>query len=259
MEQLNAKTIQLPRTVFIADDNAYFQIASDKNQVTLLNDKDVVIMPYSAEPFSNKEFINEVRELLKKQNIFHKKQLLVLNPYSAEKYEVADKAVETFALAKYDAITVVAMHLGAKSVEFEDVFHEKNKLLHAFNLKAKFGQEINANSKASKQLTNQIMAKRAGKTLFEGSEPDINAAIQYMTETNIMHDQQLSHLIRLQSRNKIKSYELMLNGSQETESVFKATLELAATAPVGATGAGMEFTRQYQASKSSEIKILIKF
>jgi len=249
----------LPRSVWIAEDRTYWDIAADPQSVDLLADVDAMIVPYSAAPEVNTDAVIRVRELLERAAQWSVGTLLVKNPYDDDSYEPAVTAIETFTSVKYHALSNVARILGATSVSFVDVRVDQSA--------SKWFAGINATVKiaagegdASREVKKKVEESLKGVMTFGGGDPDPKAALAYLSRRRLMGDHQLRSLVDMRTgNNPISSYEMVIDGVKESDGNFRSALKLANAGPVKAFDIGGSFSTAVSTLSRVEVRIKIAF
>ena len=98
-----------PRSVLVADDHLYREIAQSPEHVALLEDPEAMVVPYSARPEGNEIEVMAIRDLLVASDQLVSGALLVKDPYENDRYAFADDAVESFASAKSKKAQVLSL------------------------------------------------------------------------------------------------------------------------------------------------------
>lgn len=242
----------LPRSVLVVDGRQYRQLSESPESVRLLEDVHAMVVPYSGKPQVNAVEVDTVRELLEGAGQLAPGALLVRNPYAAGSYEVADQALEAFALAKYHALANVAKHLGATRVSFVDARVDRSGVTWNAEAKAKTAV-AKADAEFSKDMTAKLTNRLQGEMTFDGCSPDIDAAMASLRERNLLSDQQLRYLVDLRTgNNPVNHYKMTVSGTRESAANLRSALSLAASVPkaVGASAA-----LSWGASSISDIEI----
>ena len=183
----------IPRSVLVADARLYRQISESPDSVGLLEDLDAMVIPYSGKAQANELEVAAVRALLVRTGQLAPGSLFVRNPYAADSYELADNAIEAFALAKYHALANVAKHLGATKVSFVDARVDDSDSSWRGDLRVKI-PVAKADAAISREVTKKIANRLQGEMTFEGSAPDIDQALESLRDRNLLSDQQLRYL-----------------------------------------------------------------
>ncbi len=248
----------LPRSVLVADGRLYQEISESSDSVALLDDPDAMVIPYFGRAEVNEARVALVRQLLVDSGQFAPGALLVKNPYAAQSYELAEFAIETFALAKYHALANIAKHLGATKVSFVDAQVDNTDSSWNSGLKAK-APVAKADAQVSRDVTHKIAKKLHGEMTFDGSPPDIDSALESLRAKNLMSDQQLRYLIELRSgKNPIASYKMTLSGTRESSANLRSALNLAVSVPRTGDGSA-SFTRVVNTMSNIDITTEITF
>tara|TARA_R110002124_G_scaffold64556_1_gene176225 strand:- start:3830 stop:4606 length:777 start_codon:yes stop_codon:yes gene_type:complete len=249
----------LPRSVLVADNRLYRRIWQDPDSVSLLEDLDAMVIPYSGKPEMNEQQVAAIRGVLIKAGQLTSGVLLIKNPYEAEGYEFAEFAVESFAAAKYHALANVARLLGAQEVRFVEAKVELDD--------AKWSAGLNVRTPAarggadlSKEVSKKLKARLEVEMKFPGSDPAPDDALRYLGRRNLSNDQQLRDLVEMRTgSNPISSYKMTFSGTRESAANLKSGLKLANAGPVEAVDIGASFSKTANKLSSVEITTEITF
>lgn len=249
-----------PRSILVAADQRYLKISQDPDSISLLEDRDALVIPYSAKPAGNHAGVDGVRKILVEAGQLVPDTLLVRNPYEKDVYEFADHAVETFASAKYHHLANVARLLGAREVRFENAKVEKQTDTAGVGLKVKIpgvGGDADVSREVAKNLDNRL----EGVMTFPGSDPAVEAALEFLRNHNLSQDQQLRALVELRTgMNPISEYRMTLSGTRESDANLRSALSIAeAASGQGAVQVGASFARAAKSISSIEITTRIVF
>ena len=99
---------RMPKSVLVATDSLYEELASGPNTVDLLQGLDAMVIPFSAAPHFNEDAVFQLRDHLVQHGQLVKGSLLIKNPYDPDTFELADNAMAAFTDAKYHAMANVA-------------------------------------------------------------------------------------------------------------------------------------------------------
>lgn len=258
MTARDSREPRLPRTVLVVNDADYLDIASDPNDVTLLGQRDALIVPYAANPQFFAREVNRVRDLLDDAGQLAPGTLLIKSPYDSTSYSFADAAIEDFTRAKYDAIGLTAGLLGATRVEFIDVTVERTDHSWVASLGAPI-KYFAAEAKAKREVKERVKRRIAGTLEFAGGNPDISGARAYLKRRQLSSDPQLNELIDLRSSSNVTRYEVAFSGAREAEANLSAALDLAGAGPVKGLKIGASFVRSVSSASEIEIELRITF
>lgn len=248
----------LPRSVLVADGRLYRQISESPNSVGLLEDRDAMIIPYSGSAAVNEAEVAAVRKLLAQSGQLAPGSLFVRNPYTVDTFEIADGALEAFAMAKYHVLANVAKHLGATKVSFVDARVDHVDSSSKGEIKAK-APVLKAEAAIGRDVTQKIASRLQGEMTFAGSAPDIDEAMECLRVRNLLSDQQLLYLVDLRTgKNPVGKYKMTLSGTRESAANLKSALVLAAALPKTVDGA-ITFTMTANSISSIEITTEITF
>lgn len=250
-----------PRSVMVAEDSLYLDIASDPASVGLLDDRDALVVPYSVMAAGNEAQVNAVREVLRAAGQLIPGSLLIKNPYEAEVFEFSEYALESFASAKYHHLATVAKLLGATEVKFEDAKIERQTTSTKGGVKALIPGLGGADAEASKEVARKLDARLEGHLTFAGGEPDTEAALDFLTAHNLSSEQHLKSLVEMRmGANRVQGYRMTLSGTRESDANLRAALSIAESIS-GKKGVsvGTTFSREVKSIRSIEITTSIKF
>lgn len=250
-----------PRSVLVADDNLYLDIAGDPASVSLLDDLDAMVIPYSVVAAGNERRVDDVRELLRAAGQLIPGALLIKNPYEREVFEFSEHALESFASAKYHHLATVAKLLGAKEVQFEDAKIERQTATTRAGFKAIFPGLAGGDASVTKEMARKLDDRLEGRLTFGGGEPEPDAASAFLRRHNLSNDQQLRSLVEMRSgSNPINGYRMTLSGTRESDANMRAALSIAESVS-GKKGinVGASFTRDLRSIRSIEITTTITF
>lgn len=252
--------VRSPRSVLVADNSLYLDIASDASAVELLDDLDAMVIPYSVLPAGNSVQVTAVRELLRAAGQLIPGSLLIKNPYENEIFEFSEHALESFASAKYHHLATVAKLLGAREVRFKDAKIERQTTATAGGIRAILPSII-SDADVSREMARRLDARLKGVMTFGGGEPDPQAALEFLNAHNLANDQQLKSLVAMRTgSNPIQGYRMTLSGTRESDANLRAALSIAESIS-GEKGAsiGASFTREVKSIRSIEITTIIDF
>lgn len=250
-----------PRSVLVAENSLYLDIASDPNSVSLLDDLDAMIVPHSVMPAGNDVQVAAVRELLSTAGQLLPGSLLIKNPYESDVFEFSEHALESFASAKYHHLATVAKLLGAKDVQFEDAKIERQTKATNGGIRAIIPGFGGADADVSKEFARKLDDRLEGRLIFGGGAPDPEAALEYLSLHNLATNQQLKSLVEMRTgSNPIQSYRMTLSGTRESDANLRAALSIAESVS-GKKGVtiGASFTREVTSIRSIEITTSIEF
>lgn len=249
-----------PRSVLVVEDNFYHRLASDPDDISLLEDRDAMIVPYSAKPDFHHSVVNALRDMLLDSGQLIPGALLVKNPYETASYEFAEHAVESFASAKYHALANTARLLGAREVRFLEAKASSTTMRAGGSAKAKVAV-VDVNADATQELAKKLGERLEGHLTFPGSDPSTDEATAYLQRRNLANDQQLKDLIEMRTgRNPIQAYQMTLSGTRESTAALKSALKISAAAPIKAViDIGATFSRTAESMSNIEIVTEIVF
>lgn len=250
---------RLPRSILVVSHEQYLRFAQSPENVGLVDDLDAMVVPYSGRPQVNEAAVSHARDRLRAAGQLVPGSLLIKNPYDAESFEFAESAIEAFASAKYSALANVARLLGAREVHFKEAKVETRRRNRALGLDVifKFG---GGDFDASQDVKDQLKAQLTGQMFFPGSDPDLEAARNYLKLRNLTTDQQVKDLIELRSgENRITRQLVKISGTRESESNFRSALNLANAGPVKVLKIGATFTQTATTIRNIEISTEIIF
>lgn len=250
-----------PRSVLVAEDGLYLDIAADPGSVGLLDDLDAMVVPYSVMAASNAAQVKAVQEMLRAARQHIPGALLIKNPYETDVFEFSEHALESFASAKYHHLANVAKLLGAKEVQFEDAKIERQTAATSGGIKGVIPGLGGGDTDVSREMARKLDDRLEGRLTFGGSEPDPNAALEFLRLHNLTNDQQLRSLVEMRTgANPIQGYRMTLSGTRESDANLRAALSIAESVS-GKKGVsiGAAFTREVKTIRSIEITTSINF
>jgi hypothetical protein len=236
-------------------DKTYRSLANDTDRASLLEDREAVVVPFSAEPVVQPEHVAAVRELLMARDLLTADRVLVRNPYDVSSYEYAEDAIETFASAKYHHLATIVSLLGGQSIKFlkVEIVQTKSELRGGFKFKA----FANGDADFNRLVKSKLEGRFDGAIEFRGSEPDSDRARAFARDKRLENDPQVYALIEMcASGNTPLKYKMEVNGLRESTKNFKAGLA-AATALQNQIQGGATFARAAEAIHSIKITTVI--
>ncbi|WP_166867143.1 hypothetical protein [Salinibacterium sp. ZJ70] len=249
----------LPRSILVVEDVTYHEIARDPATVQLLEDVEAMVIPFAAEPELNTQAVLATRTLLREAGQLARGALLVRNPYQERAFEYADTAIESFASEKYLALANVARLLGATRVTYGEVRVEATDSTWIAGAKAKVAIG-KLDNETRRRVEKKVERAIKGEHVFAGGAPDTDAALEYIRRRRLVTDQRLNLLVEMRSgHNLIHRFQMITNGLKESNTNFRAALELANAGPAKAIGAGGSFSHTASRLSSIEITIDIEF
>lgn len=250
---------KLPKSVLVASDSLYAQLAGGADSIHLLQKLDAMVVPIAAKPHFNEAAVGAVRDHLDQSGQLLEGSIFIKNPYDADTYEIAENAIAAFAAEKYLALAKTAGLLGAVEVSFREARVESEQTEWDASAKAKFkigSGEANAKRQVKKQVTSRINAH----VTYPGGPSSPEQARNYLVQRNLSRDSQLQALVELRTGpNAVISYDMTMNGTRESESNLRAALDLANAGPVKLLQIGAVFTRTATVVKDVEISTQIRF
>ncbi|TFB66161.1 hypothetical protein [Cryobacterium sp. Hz9] len=249
----------LPRSVLVADDRLYRAISQNPDSVTLLEDLDAMVIPYSGRAEVNEQQSASIREVLLAAGQLISGALLIRNPYETASYEFAEYAIESFASAKYHALANVARLLGAREIHVVDAKVAHTVAKSGAGVKAKIPAG-GAEAEISKEVSKKLEERLEGHMKFPGAEPAPEDALVYLRRRNLSNDQQLRDLVEMRTgANPISHYKVTLSGTRESAANLRSALKIANAGPVKAVDIGASFSKTAESISSIEITIEIAF
>ena len=153
----------------------------------------------------------------------------VQNPFESERipYQPEPEAVEQFALAKYLHFSTLCSHLGAREVEIKQIRYKKGERDTSLSFEGGIPAGGVGGSVDSKEL-NSFCSQLSLKDIFEGGEPNLEAATKYLQQHRLSNDVGMSGLLDIfrNPNNRIKSRKLTLNLTTETHKNLKVLADL---------------------------------
>lgn len=256
----NDAHIRMPRSVLVAPDDLYLRLAEDPNSVALLQDLDAMVVPYTRKPELNKQQVLAVRELLAAADQLSPGSLLIKNPYDSSTYVFAERAIETFARAKYDAIANVARLLGAREIHFVEAKIETHTTTWVAGIKAKL-QVTAADGSTTKEVKSRLKTRLEGLITISEPETASDEAMAYIERCNLSGDLELMTLVRMRKGpgGLLKTRTMKMSGTQESEANIRSALSIANAGPMKAIQIAPSFTATAQSIREIEIITEIKF
>ena len=250
---------RMPKSVLVASDELYQQIAAGPDSVDLLQSLDAMVVPYSVSPHFHELQVVAVREHLETQGQLINGSLLIKNPYDPDSFELAENAIAAFTDAKYHAMANVARLLGAVEVTLKETRVESQ--IEAWNAQLKGRFRIgDGKASAQREVKKKISALLDVHFVFRGGAPSLEEAREYLERRNLTNDYRLRELLEMRTgASKIIKCELKMSGTKESDSNFASGLELANAGPVKLLQIGASFTKTLQSVKNVEVTTEILF
>lgn len=250
--------LPLPRSVLVVGDEEYERISHTPAAVDSLQDSEAMIIPYSSTPIANRPLVESVRDLIRSADQLASDALLIKHPYERDAYVHADDSIQTFAVAKYHHLAVVASLLGATSMSIQKTAVEKSdqSLRGRLSLGVKgFG----AKGRAAAEIRSALEEQLQFNTVFPGSAPDRDEALTYIREHALAADKTFTSLVALRNdRNPVREYTLVLNATKEAELNIRAALKISAAVPKVLEASG-DFVMTARTISDVKIHTLIEF
>lgn len=259
MSEIDAD-MKMPRSVLVAPDDLYIRLAGDPNSVGLLRDLNAMVVPYTLKPQLNEQQVLAMRERLAAAGQLSRGALLIKNPYDSSTYVLAERAIETFARAKYDALANVARLLGAREIHFIEAKVETHTTSWGAGIKAKI-QVAAADGTTSKEVKNRLKTRLEGLITISNPEILLDEANAYIKRCNLTGDLELMTLVRMRTGpgGLLKSRMMKMSGTQESEANLRSALSIANAGPMKAVQIAPSFTATAQSIREIEIITEIKF
>lgn len=253
------RDLQMPKSVLVASDSLYSELAGGANSVHLLQKLDAMVVPYSTTPYFNELRVIQVRDHLDQCGQLIEGSLLIKNPYDPDTFELAENAIAAFAADKYLAMAKVAGLLGAVEVTFGEARIESEQTEWAAGLKARF-KIGNGEASVKREVQRQVTSRIDAHLTYPGGRPSPEQARGYLARRNLSRDTQLEALVELRSGpNAVISFDMKMNGTRESESNLRCALDLANAGPVKLLQIGATFTKTAKLVKDVEITTQIRF
>jgi hypothetical protein len=252
--------MKMPRSVLVAPDDLYIRLAGDPNSVGLLRDLNAMVVPYTLKPQLNEQQVLAVRERLAAAGQLSRGALLIKNPYDSSTYVLAERAIETFARAKYDAIANVARLLGAREIHFVEAKIETHTITWVAGIKAKL-QGAAADGSTTREVKTRLKTRLEGLITISDPETAPDDAMAYIERCNLSGDLELMTLVRMRKGpgGLLKSRTMKMSGTQESEANIRSALSIANAGPMKAIQIAPSFTATAQSIREIEIITEIKF
>lgn len=249
---------RLPRSIAVLSDQDYKSVLQNPDDVERLEDSEAMVIPYSAEPQVNDCEVNAARDLLESSGQLASGSLLVQNPYDPESYVPASEAIETFAVAKYHHLAVVASLLGAREVRVTDAKVERK--MSDTSGAAKVGAKgVGVEANVTTDFASELAAQLKLETDFAGSDPEPEEALAYIREHNLLGEHAMTALVALRrGKNPVLRYQLTLDATKESQRNIKSAMKIATALPK-LVEVGGDFARTAGAVNSIKITTEITF
>lgn len=172
---------------------------------------------------------NQILQELQNSGLINPRTLLIQNPYNSSEYAEAVDALSTFASAKCLHFSYFCNLLGAKMVSIERVEMKNNegKTVYSGTLKSLFTSAFGGSIEAEKSAWEKINSKITLNDTFEGSEPNISAATDYLMKYRLVGDPNMKTLLEMRSgTNQPKSRLTTLSLTRESQRNLKAAFSL---------------------------------
>jgi hypothetical protein len=248
----------LPRSVLVVSDAEYEEISHTPGSVAALQDPESAVIPFSSTPVANRAIVDAVRSILRSTGQLASGTLWILDPYEARSYVNSTDAIQTFVVAKYHHLAVIASLLGATSMKIDSKEVERNrtKMGGNFRLGVKvFGSQGSGTADIEKALDEQLQLE----TVFAGSLPDREAALEYIREHKLASDHTFTALVDMRNdRNPVREYSLMLNGTKEAQTNIQAALKITVAVPSAVNFSG-DFAMTAHSISDVKIRTTITF
>lgn len=163
-----------------------------------------------------------VQELIN-SNLDKEGAMLVQNPFYRDRYEELPEISQKFAMEKYFIFSALCRYLGAKEVIVEEFEIRKNTVTQKVNLDGKVNI-TKFDTELKKEINDEVFQKLNINLTFPGGEPDIEAACSLLQNTRLItKNPEMYSLIEMRKgkNNRLKSSQVMLNLSEETNSIFQ--------------------------------------
>ena len=249
-----------PRSILVADDHLYQEIAQSPDHVELLQDPEAMVVPYSARPEGNEVDVMAMRGILIAAGQLVTGALLVKDPYVDDHYAFAGSAVETFASAKYHHLANVARLLGATEVRFVDAKVGHDAESAEAGGKAKILGLVGAEAHRSSEIKKKLKDQLQGEMRFAGSEPAIEEANEYVRSRYLANDHQIRALIDMRAgSNPLLSYKMSLSVTRESDVNLRSAAKIVSKIPSKSFDIGASFERDVHSFRNIEIITEISF
>lgn len=248
----------LPRAIAVVSDQEYRTILQHPDDVERLEDLEAMVIPYSIRPEVISGPVSAARDLLRLSGQLASGSLLVQDPYDSESYTTASEAIETFAVAKYHHLAIVASLLGAREVRVTDAKVERKTLETRGGAKAGV-KGVGIEADLSSEFASELAAQLTLETEFEGSDPDPDEALSYLRKHNLLGEHAMTALVAMRrGRNPVLRYQMTLDTTKESQRNIKSALKLATALP-DLVELGSNFSRTSGAVESAKITTEILF
>ena len=158
--------------------------------------------------------------------------VLIQNPFDKSLYHLKSEAMEQIALAKLLHFSTLCGHLGVREVETEYISIQEGKW--KVNISVKGGVPVIADGSLGgrREGLNSFVQKLSSIHKFDGGEPNIQAAIEFLQRTGLSSETIMQDMLnKAQMHNKLKSSKINLILTTEGHQNLKvlASLNLKAT------------------------------
>lgn len=250
---------RMPRSVLVASDALYLQLASDPDTIGLLQRVDAMVVPYAANPLFNESRVLRVREHLDLRSQLTEGSILIKNPFDLDSFEIAENAIAAFTADKYRVMAKLAALLGAVEVTLGEARVESERAEWSGDLKSRFKIGSGASS-AKREVRGQVTSRISAHLTFPGGSPSLEQAREHLDRHNLSRDNELNALVQLrEGPYPVIRFEMKMSGTKELESSLRCALDLANAGPVKLLQIGGSFTKTANVIKDIEITTTIDF
>lgn len=209
------------RTIMLLPSNDLNELESESDFIKDCEDKQVHLLNTST---TNSHVIIQT---IKKSGFFNPRSLLIQSPYNPSDYAPLLDAPYTFAQAKCFHFSTLCGLLGAQKVVVEQMEVQTTEGNNKFSgsLNTPYGKGgIEWESRAWERMRKDIKLEQE----FEGGEPDLDAAKDYLNEYQLLNDTSMTNLVTQRSYPGIrtKSFKFSLSVSRESQRNLKGALSL---------------------------------
>lgn len=166
---------------------------------------------------------NKIAQELIDHNLDKKGAVLIQNPFYRDRYEELPNIDQKFAMEKYFIFSTFCGYLGAKEVKVEEFEIYNNTATQKVHIDST-ESVTRLDNGLKKEINDKVFKKLNVNLTFSGGEPDLEAAFNLLKKTGLIakSPEMYSLLEMRKSRaNQLKSSQVMLNLSEETNRIFQ--------------------------------------
>ncbi len=182
--------------------------------------------------------------------------VLLQSPFDVDDYEDAGDAATHFAIAKHLHFCRVCQHLGAKKVKAEQrvAMTEKERVVAQLDV-------AHVAAAGTAKVTDERLAKLDASLriehLFDGGEPDVDGALEYVRRHGLGADRVIKDLIEAARirNNRTKSQMLTVQLSTEAKRQLEVATRIAVPAYLTAIEANVKVAREQKSEFSVTLRV----